>query len=91
MVFSTDQDLTEGREEERDITSHGSAVPQCDRSKRSRTQKHADVRKKMSANERKGKSAKERKRAQKSTKERSRVKIANNQLGVFPESPSPYV
>ena len=68
------------------FSSFFSAVPKRCRSKRSRTQKHANVRKRarMSAKERKRKSARERKKpktwAQKSAKERFRVKIANNQV-----------
>ena len=59
-----------------------SAVPKRGCSKRSRTQKHANARKRaqMSAKERKRKSARERKRAQKSAKERFRVKSANSQV-----------
>ena len=52
-----------------------SAVPKRGRSKRGRTQKHANERKRaqMSAKERKRKSAKERKRAQKGAKECKRA------------------
>ena len=56
--------------------SQNSAVPKRGRSKRGRTQKHANVRKRAQMNAKgcKRKSAKERKRAQKSAKQRFRVK-----------------
>ena len=59
-----------------------SAVPERGRSKRGRTQKHANVRKRgqMSENASPQKSTKERKRAQKRAEERFRVKIANYQV-----------
>ena len=65
------------------LSSDLSAVPKRGHSKRGRTLKHANARKRaqMSAKERKRKSAKERKaqRAQNGAKERFRVKIANDQ------------
>ena len=75
-LFHTDFPWKQGTKESCDLKSlRTSAVPKRGRSKRGRSQKHANARKRaqMNAKERKRKSANARKRAQKGAKERKRA------------------